>query len=109
MAIVPTISILLAEFNMAILLLLLLQFADQVFIDSTLLGRFVCGHLQSFVKKKKNLKLCYIASFNIIGIWKQTEEWDIGVGGGGGIQYSNTTSKIDKIPTSHHLWLVMLT
>ena len=43
------------------------------------------------------------------------EEWDIGVGGGaGGIQYSNiirkiggkhphTMSKIDKIPTSHHL------
>ena len=39
------------------------------------------------------------------------EEWDIGVGGGGGIQYSNivrniggkhpnTMSKIDKIPTS---------
>ena len=49
------------------------------------------------------------------------EEWDIGVGGGGvGIQYSNivrniggkhpnTMSKIDKIPTSYHLWLVMLT
>ena len=48
------------------------------------------------------------------------EEWDIGVGGGGVIQYNNiirkiggkhpsTMSKIDKIPTSNHLWLVMLT
>ena len=39
-------SILLAEFIMSTFIIF---FADQVFIDSTFFGIFVCGPLQSFV------------------------------------------------------------